>query len=123
MNERIKEIRKQSKLNQTDFGSKISLSKNFVWMLEAGERIPSDRTIKDICREFHINEEWLRTGDGDMYEAVEDEIGALVSEMIDNKDSDFYKAVLAFMKAYEELDPKSKQVIDNMIKTMRSNND
>jgi len=101
MNERIKEIRKQSKLNQTDFGSKISLSKNFVWMLEAGERIPSDRTIKDICREFHINEEWLRTGDGDMYEAVEDEIGALVSEMIDNKDSDFYKAVLAFMKAYE----------------------
>ena len=66
LNTRIQQIRKTAKLTQDEFAEKIGLSKNFVWMIEKGERIPSDRTIKDICRIFGVNEEWLRTGEGDM---------------------------------------------------------
>ena len=60
--DRVLQIRKENKMTQDDFAKKIKLSKNFVWMLEKGERVPSDRTISDICREFSISEEWLKTG-------------------------------------------------------------
>lgn len=67
MNERIKALRKQLGMTQTEFAQKVGLSQNYVWMIERGDRSPSDRTVADICREFNVREEWLRTGDGEMY--------------------------------------------------------
>ena len=52
MNTRIQQIRKTAKMTQDEFAEKIGVSKNYVWMIEKGERVPSDRTVKDICREF-----------------------------------------------------------------------
>lgn len=69
MNNRIKQLRKQElKLTQKDFSSKLGLSENFIWQIEKGERVPSDRTISDICREFNVNEVWLRTGEGEPFQ-------------------------------------------------------
>lgn len=69
MNNRIKTLRKQElKLTQKEFSNRLGLSENFIWQIEKGERIPSDRTITDICREFNVNEVWLRTGEGDPYQ-------------------------------------------------------
>lgn len=67
MHKRIAYIRNENNLKQEVFAEKIGLTKNFISLVETGKRIPSDRTIKDICREFNINEEWLRTGEGEMY--------------------------------------------------------
>lgn len=67
MKTRIRQVRTDAKLNQDDFAARIGLSKNFVSLVETGGREPSDRTIKDICREFSVNETWLRTGEGDPY--------------------------------------------------------
>lgn len=67
MNTRIQQIRKTAKMTQDEFAEKIGVSKNFVWMMEKGERVPSDRTVKDICREFKVNYEWLTEGTGDMF--------------------------------------------------------
>ena len=68
MNERVLAIRKYFNLTQEEFGVRIGgLSRNYVWMIEKGDRIPSDRTINDICREFNVNEEWLRNGTGEMF--------------------------------------------------------
>ena len=69
MKDRIAQIRKQAGINQTDFAEKLSLTKNYISLIENGNRIPSDRTITDICREFNVNEVWLRTGDGEPYQA------------------------------------------------------
>lgn len=67
MNCRIKQIRKDVlKMTQKEFSAKLGLSENFIWQIEKGDRTPSDRTVKDICREFDINESWLRYGTGDM---------------------------------------------------------
>lgn len=69
MNERISLIRKEAGLTQEEFGARVGgLSRNYIWMIEKGDRVPSDRTISDICREFNVNEEWLRTGAGDMFQ-------------------------------------------------------
>lgn len=69
MNERISAIRKEAGLTQEEFGARVGgLSRNYIWMIEKGDRVPSDRTILDICREFNVSETWLRTGEGDMFQ-------------------------------------------------------
>lgn len=65
MNKRIKEIRKMLDMTQAEFSSKIGLSRNFIAQIETGAKMPSDRTISDICREFNINKDWLLTGNGE----------------------------------------------------------
>ena len=55
MKNRIKELRKKDlHLTQKQFADKLGLSENFVWQIEKGERVPSDRTISDICRIFAL---------------------------------------------------------------------
>lgn len=83
MSERIKELRKALGESQDSFANKLNLSRNFVWMIEKGEREASDRTIKDICRIFNVNETWLRTGEGDMYAPAsrEQKIAQLVAKL------------------------------------------
>lgn len=72
--DRIKELRKHLKLTQARFGEIIGLKQNSVALIEAG-RETSDQTIFAICREFRVNETWLRTGTGDMFiPSPEDEI-------------------------------------------------
>lgn len=73
MGERIKALRKALDITQQEFAEKIALSRNYVAMIEIGQRDPSERTISDICREFDVNETWLRTGEGDMFVEVPEE--------------------------------------------------
>lgn len=64
MNNRIKLIRKRADLSQDEFGKKIGITKSSVSLLESGKNNPSDQTIKLLCSEFGVNEDWLRTGAG-----------------------------------------------------------
>ena len=65
--ERIKELRKALRLTQAAFAERIGIRQNSVALLEMGRNTPSDQTVAFICREFRVNEEWLRTGAGDMF--------------------------------------------------------
>lgn len=73
MNSRIKEVRQRLRMTQSVFASRLNLSRNYVALIESGDRSPSDRTIADICREFGVREAWLRTGEGEMFAAAQDE--------------------------------------------------
>lgn len=65
MNERLKQIRVKLNLSQEEFGTKIGIeSRSHISLLESGKRNITDRIINDICREFNVNENWLRTGVG-----------------------------------------------------------
>ena len=63
--ERLIKIRKNENLSQSDFAKRLDLSRNFISLVENGNRELSDRTLRDICKEFNINENWLRTGEGE----------------------------------------------------------
>ena len=80
MKNRIKQIRKHYNLNQEDFGKRIGAKQSTVTAYECGNRIPMDVTITSICREFGVNEEWLRTGKGEMFlpKSRGQEIGEIV---------------------------------------------
>lgn len=68
MNKRLKEVRLFYKISQEEFGKKIGLeSRGHISTLESGKKNITDRIIKDVCREFNINEHWLRTGEGEMF--------------------------------------------------------
>lgn len=66
MGERIKEIRKFFNLTQQEFADRIGVKRNTVATYEMGRSAPSDSALSLICREFNINEKWLRTGNGKM---------------------------------------------------------
>lgn len=61
---RIKALRKSENLTQTEFGEKIGVKGNTVTGYENGTRRPSDSVINYICLIFHIDQTWLRTGEG-----------------------------------------------------------
>ena len=106
MNNRIKELRtvllkekNNRKYTQKEFSDILGLSENFIWQIEKGERIPSDRTISDICREFGVNEVWLRTGEGEPFqeETREEQIFRAAAQTI--RSSNEFRKQLAFWLA------------------------
>ena len=86
--ERIKQIRKENKLTLEKFGAYLKISPQSVSKLERGISNPSDQTVFLICREFHINEVWLRTGEGESHQvAYQDSLWEIVqSRGLDSAD-------------------------------------
>ena len=70
MNERIKELRKTLGLSQEAFAERLGLKGSAVSLVECGRRNVTTQNINAICREFGVNEEWLRTGNGSMFEEM-----------------------------------------------------
>lgn len=67
INCRIKELIAALGIKKTVFAGQLNVSQAFVSQMCSGSSQPSDRTISDICREFDVNEEWIRTGKGEMF--------------------------------------------------------
>ena len=68
MHTRISFLISELGLKKVEFAKRLKLSQPFVSELCSGKSSPSDRTITDICREFHVNELWLRFGEGEMFQ-------------------------------------------------------
>lgn len=64
MNERLKKLRKTLDMTQQEFADKIGIKRNSLANYETGRNTPIDAIVVSICREFNVNEEWLRTGKG-----------------------------------------------------------
>lgn len=123
MKDRIRLIRKESGLTQEEFAKKIDLTKNYISLVENGGRTLADRTVSDICRIFSINEEWLRTGIGEMKCPDEDEEAAYVSDLLEDTDNDLYDLIKAIMKTYCESSESDKMILKSFAKSLKSNLD
>lgn len=64
MNDRIKKLRRKLDLTQQEFAARIGSVQNTITGYETGRRVPSNQVISLICKEFNVNEAWLRTGEG-----------------------------------------------------------
>lgn len=67
MNERVKQIRKDAKLTQAEFGEVLGASRDSIATYESGRVVPDKTTRMLICSKFNVNEHWLETGDGEPY--------------------------------------------------------
>lgn len=103
MNERIKELRKELGLTQQKFANSIGVKQNTVAQYEIGRNPPTDTVVALICREFDVNEEWLRTGVGPMLrEKTRDEELAEFFGKILAGDPDFRRRLLSAMSRLTE---------------------
>ena len=114
MKERIVQLRKELKLSQSAFADKIGLSRNFIGLVECGERNLSDRTISDICDAFNVNKEWILNGTGDVFKkrTRNQEIGAFANEVMKDVDSSFKKR---FILALSKLDESDWETLEKII--------
>ena len=71
MNERMKELRKILGVSQQELADKLGLKRNTIATYEIGKASPSDRVISDLCNKYNVNEEWLRTGNGEILKKVQ----------------------------------------------------
>mgnify|MGYP002769586108 CR=1 FL=1 len=74
MKDRIREVREHFGLSMEKFGSRIGIGKTSISLLESGKNNPSVQTVSLICREFGVNEHWLRTGEGEMFEQTRETV-------------------------------------------------
>lgn len=103
-------------MKKVRFAERLKIDQSYVTQLTSGKRNPSDRTISDICREFNVQEEWLRHGNGEMF--------------LDFKEDEFSKAAAslsndAFVKSliieYWKLDEDSKKLFRDFIHRLSDN--
>lgn len=113
MNKRIRELRKALGLNQTDFGEKIGIKQGSIAGYESGSRTPIDSVVLSMCREFNVNEEWLRTGDGEMFNPVsqEDEFMRAATELRIEKEEGAMQALIEYWK----MTPEQRKLIKDFI--------
>lgn len=104
MNERIKQIRKYLDLTQQEFADKIGISRGNIGAYEVGKNAPSDAVISLICTKFNVNEEWLRTGTGDMFIEldVEDQLMEWAGKVLSGQDSNFKKRFVTMLMNLSE---------------------
>lgn len=104
MKDRIKLIRKALNLTQEEFGARIGVKRNTIATYEIGRGEPLDTIIRSICREFDVNEEWLRTGSGEMFRSsMTDELRALAEKyQLSGDDMVLVEKYVTLGKGYRE---------------------
>ena len=116
MNERLKELRKSLKMNQAEFAKALGVGQSSLAMIETNRRPLTNKNIKLICAEFDVNEEWLRTGEGEMFviRSDEEELAAFFGDIL-NDGSSFKKR---FISALAALDTEDWEVIEKFINSI-----
>lgn len=106
MKDRIREVREHFGLSMEKFGSRIGIGKASISLLESGKNNPSIQTIALICREFGVNEQWLRTGEGEMFEQTRESVLDRLST-----EYDLSREQRSVIEAFLDLDPQERDVI------------
>ena len=106
MNERIKELRKALGLTLEKFGEKLGVQKSAISKIERGENGVAEPMFKSICREYNVNENWLRTGEGEMFVPAST---FNLDEFVKSKGASDLE--LEIVKAYFELDEDVRDTI------------
>ena len=99
MGSRIKELRKGTGLTLEKFGARIGITPASLSNIENNKTNPSDQTVLMICREFNVNEDWLRDGTGEPFMQLsrEDTIAAYVGRINGGKITDIEESIIKFM--------------------------
>ena len=114
MKDRIKKIRKELDLTQQKFADKLGVQRNTIAMYEMGRTLPSDAIMRSICHEFNVNEDWLRTGQGEMFikQTRDEQIASFVGSIQSSEDDSFKKRFISMLSALDESD---WEVLEKMV--------
>lgn len=117
MKDRIKLVRKEAKETQLIFAEKLNVSKSTIEAIEYGRREATDRTVSDICRIYNVNEDWIRTGKGDMFKPLDraEEVQRIATRLLKAEPNDVYAK---WVKNLALLSQEELVMLDNVIKKL-----
>lgn len=103
MNDRIKKLRQALGLSQDEFGRRLGVTRGAVTNIELNKVEPKPLFVDLICREFNVSEEWLRTGEGEMFvqKTRDEELAAFFGDVL-SEDSDFKRRLLSVLSRLNE---------------------
>ena len=103
-NERIKEVRKALGLTLDRFGEHVGMKKSSISQVESGINAVSGQLRTAVCREFHVREEWLRTGEGEMFEerTPDQAIVDFAADLVNVEDDAFKKRLISALARMDE---------------------
>lgn len=110
MNERVKELRKALGLSGEKFGEPLGVQRNSISQIETGKNNLTDQMIKLICLTYNVNEDWLRTGQGSMFNETDDGFLSELKREFNLSDFD-----MKFLEAYMSLDKEDRASIKKLI--------
>lgn len=118
MNERIKELRKALDMSMESFGASLGVTRSAISRIESGVVNVTNQMITAICREYNVSEEWLKTGNGEMFnELTRQEYAArLVGKAFSTNDEFIINAFVALA----ELPPEDIKVIKKFIESIKT---
>lgn len=104
MKDRLKKLRKTLDLTQQAFADRIGMKQNTIAQYEMGRTIPSDAIIFSICREFNVNENWLRTGEGDIFMEMsrDEQIEEFIGDLLHGEEDSFKRRLISGLAALDE---------------------
>ena len=118
MHERIREVRDYFDMTRKSFGEKFYVSQDVVNNLERGRVPATEYHIKGICERFNVNEHWLRTGEGDMFNPATQSLDALAEV---NQIDDLTRAVITTLIEMPQQQREAFQtLVSNAAEKMRS---
>ena len=105
MNSRLKELRKTLKFTQQEFADSLKMSRSNIGSIESGIINITDRNIDIICEKYHVNKDWLLTGEGEMFVELsdDDELGILIGEFLAENDQ-YKKRIIKTMLSMNDED-------------------
>lgn len=117
MKERLKILRSELGYTQEEFAKRLGLARNSIANYEIGRREPTNAIIFSICREFGVNEDWIRNGNEPMYLPAGDKLERYLAQ-ISKGDDTFIKDLI---EVYMELDDTSKEALRKIARAMAKN--
>lgn len=118
MNKRIKELRNALNLTLEKFGERLGVTKVAISNLEKGNRNVTDQMFKSICREFDVNEEWLRNGTGSMFRTLtrSEIITDFTTDLLKDEEESFQRRFIEALAVLDEDDWKTLEKISEKLK-------
>lgn len=124
MKGRLKALRKELRLTQQEFADRVGISRGNIGAYEVGKNAPSDAVISLICREFHVNEEWLRTGNGEMFvEETPDEEFMRMAKAVASGDTETDWMIRRTLMYFYEMDDLGRKTLMNFVKYISGNDE
>lgn len=122
MNERLKKLRKSLDLTQQEFADRIGSKRNTIAKYETDTNAPSAAVISLICREFNVNENWLRDGTGEMFieQTRDEQIEEFIGKLLHNEEDSFKRRLISGLVA---LDENGWNVLENFLDSIQKKRD
>jgi len=104
LKDRIKALRERLGKSQDEFGKDLGLTRNYISLIENGQRNLSDQSIKVLCSLYDVNEKWLRTGNGEMFipKTKNEQINEMLIDVLKCEDSDFKKRLITALSKLDD---------------------